>query len=75
MSAPAVATCVFINASPAIPLAASADPALKPNHPNHNKPEPSNTSGNECGRIASLRQPTRFPRIIASARPAAPALM
>ena len=75
MSAAAVATCVFINASAAMPLAPSAEPALKPNQPNHNNPAPSNTSGNECGRIASFRQPTLRPRTMASANPAAPALM
>ena len=73
-AAPA-ATCVLSSASPAIPFAASADPALNPNQPNHKSPEPSITSGSECGRIESRRHPTRFPSTRASASPAAPALM
>ena len=68
-------TAVHINAGAAIAFAASAEPALNPNHPNQSKPEPSITNGSECGRIDSFRQPTRFPRTIASAKPAAPALI
>src|SRR5664279_3075254 len=40
-SAAAVATWVFMNAMPARLFAASADPALKPNQPNHSRPAPS----------------------------------
>lgn len=59
----------------ATPLAASAEPALKPNQPNHSSPEPSITSGRLCGRIGSFLKPTRLPSTRQSARPATPALM
>ena len=36
---------VVANASTAVALAASADPALKPNHPNHSMPVPRMTNG------------------------------
>ena len=55
--AAAAATNVFMNACAATPLAASAEPALKPNQPNHRMPVPSNVSGSECGGIGS-RRPT-----------------
>ncbi|CAB4896027.1 unannotated protein [freshwater metagenome] len=74
-AAAAVATCVFNRARAATPLAPRADPALKPNQPNHSSPAPISTSGIECGRIDSLRQPIRLPRTNAIANPAAPALM
>ena len=74
-SAAAAATWVFISTKAAIPLAPSAEPALKPNQPNQSKPAPKSTTGSECGRIASFRQPTRRPRIKLSAKPAAPALI
>src|SRR5690242_7357225 len=73
-AAAAVAIWVFMNARAAVPSAASSEPALKPNHPNHSSPAPSNTSGRLCGRIWSLGQPRRLPRTIASASPAEPAL-
>ncbi len=73
--AAAVATWVLTKAMPATPLAASAEPALKPNQPNQSRPEPSITSGRLCGRIGSLRKPTRLPSTRARASPAAPALM
>ena len=50
-AADAVATCVLVKASAARPLAASAEPALKPNQPNHSRPAPSMTNGRLCGRI------------------------
>ena len=53
---------VVTNASDAMPFAASADPALKPNHPNHNRPEPRSTYGTLCGisamRLWSCRAPS-----------------
>jgi hypothetical protein len=73
-AAAAVAIWVFMNARAAVPFAASSEPALKPNHPNHSSPAPSSTSGRLCGRIGSRPQPRRLPRTIASARPAEPAL-
>src|SRR5207247_6856459 len=73
-SAVAAAVLVFANARAATPFAARAEPALKPNQPNHSSPAPSSTSGRLWGRIGSLPQPRRLPRTIASARPAEPAL-
>ena len=73
--AAAVATWVLTSATAAMPLAPSAEPALKPNQPNHSRPAPSITSGRLCGRIGSLPKPIRLPRTRARARPAAPALM
>ena len=52
-----------------------ADPALKPYQPNHSRPAPSITNGRLCGRIGVVGQPLRRPRMIASTRPAVPALM
>ena len=66
---------VFSNASPAVPLDATADPALNPNHPNQRRAAPSITKGKLCGRIATLPNPILLPRMNASAKPAAPALM
>src|SRR5215470_11214491 len=73
-AAAAVAIWVLRNASAAVWSAASSEPALKPNQPNHSSPAPSSTSGRLCGRIGSLPQPRRLPSTIASARPAEPAL-
>ena len=53
-------------------LAASADPALNPNQPNHSNPTPSSTKGRLCGRMASFLKPIRGPRTRASARAEAP---
>src|SRR4051812_40655129 len=73
--AAAVATVVVVNATPATWLAPRAEPALKPYQPNHSRLAPSSTNGTLCGRPGSRGQPTRLPSTIASARPAAPALM
>ena len=51
----AAATNVFRNACAATPFAASAEPALNPNQPNHRMPVPSSVSGSECGGIGVLR--------------------
>ncbi len=64
-----------MNAIPARLLAASAEPALNPNQPNHSRPAPSSTNGTLCGRIGSLRKPIRLPSTRHSASAAAPALM
>src|SRR5215207_1696158 len=53
-SVAAGANIVVTNARPAIGLAATALPALKPNQPNHSSPAPSSTVGTLCGRIAVL---------------------
>src|SRR6186713_792565 len=50
-SVAAGASIVVTNARPAIGLAASALPALKPNHPNQSSPAPSKTVGMLCGSI------------------------
>src|SRR3954449_5603596 len=74
-AAVAVATWVLVNARAARPFAARAEPALKPNQPNHSRPEPSMTKGRLCGLNCAFGQPLRLPSTIASASPAAPALM
>lgn len=48
------ATNVLRKTAAAVPLAASAEPALNPNQPNHSRPAPSRTKGRLCGRIASF---------------------
>ena len=70
-----VAKVVVRNVEPARPLEPTAEPALKPNQPNHSRPAPSITKGRLCGRIGDLGQPLRLPSTMHSARPAAPALM
>ena len=62
-------------AKPASWLAPSAEPALKPNQPNHSSPAPSITNGTLCGRMCSFGQPRRRPSRMAIASAAAPALM
>ncbi len=59
--APAVATTVFRNAKAAMPLAALAEPALKPNQPIYKMDAPVNTIGRLCGLNASLPKPARLP--------------
>ncbi len=70
-----VATIVFTQTPAAVMSAASSEPALNPNQPNHNRPAPIITSVRLCGRIGSLAKPTRLPRTMARASPAAPALI
>jgi len=74
MAAP-VATVVLTHARPATPSAVKADPALKPNQPNHSRAAPSMTNGRLCGRMTSLPKPLRLPTTRASTRAATPALM
>src|SRR5688572_2873951 len=52
-SVAAGANIVVANARPAIGLAATALPALKPNQPNQSRPAPSRTNGTLCGRIGA----------------------
>src|SRR5262249_13758150 len=70
-----VATVVVVNASPAMLSAAPSEPALNPYQPNHKRDAPSSTNGTLCGFMGSLRQPTRLPITMASARPADPAFV
>jgi hypothetical protein len=70
-----VATKVLTQTTDAELPAVSAEPALKPNQPNHSRPAPSITRVRLCGRIGSRFHPLRRPSTIASARPATPALM
>src|SRR3954469_24990401 len=48
-SVAAGANIVAVKARAAIPLAASALPALNPNQPNHSRPAPSSVNGTLCG--------------------------
>ena len=57
----AAATKVLSSACTAWPLAAPADPALNPNHPNHKMPVPSMTSGRLCGGTSSAGHRDRLP--------------
>src|SRR3954453_6422307 len=72
--AAAVAVLVLTKATPARLPAPSAEPALKPNQPNHSNPAPSSVNGRLGGRIGSFFHPSRLPSTIARARPAAPPL-
>src|SRR5579883_1230529 len=74
-SAAAVAVLVFTKAWADSSLAARADPALKPNHPNHRIPAPRTVKGTLCGGIGSLGQPRLRPRAAARAAPPMAALM
>ena len=67
MPAAAPARNVLRNAWMAEPLAANAEPALKPNQPSHRMPTPIMTSGIECGGWPSRGQPFRFPSTITAA--------
>src|SRR5437016_3040242 len=66
--AAAAATCVATKAEAARPLAARADPPLKPNHPNQSNPAPSTVSVRLWGGIGSRGQPRRRPRTMAATR-------
>jgi len=70
-----LAICVTAIAMPALPLAAAADPALKPNQPTHSSEAPIMVSTRLCGAMLSLPRPLRLPRTSAHIRPATPALM
>ena len=74
--AAAEAVLVVAKASTAASLAASAEPALKPNQPNQSMPVPSSTYGMLAGSCASLATwLLRRPSTIAPARAAKPADM
>ena len=67
--------CVAIIAMPALPLAASALPALKPNQPTHNMPAPVTTVVMLWGGIAVVGKPWRGPRTRAQTSAATPAVI
>ena len=56
------------NASDAVPLAASAEPALNPNHPNHRRPAPRRTYGTVDVASASYTNTTGAPELLAYGR-------
>src|SRR5512135_3537338 len=66
-AAMAVAVLVLMNAAPASPFAASAEPALKPNHPNHRRPAPVTTAVRLLGtrEVLRLLPRTRAPTMAA----------
>src|SRR5262245_60700357 len=65
---------VAVNARPAMPLAATALPALNPNQPNQRTPAPSSVNGTLCGRSADDLKSRRLPTSIAATSAATPAL-
>src|SRR6185503_10111353 len=67
-AAAAVAKWVATKALVASDDAASALPALKPNHPTHSKHAPTVLSTKLCGRMGSVPYPFRFPRYRAHTR-------
>src|SRR6201987_4107029 len=62
IAAAAAPKCVATNALVASPPAASALPALNPNHPTHSRHAPIKLSTTLCGGIACLGYPNRLPR-------------
>src|SRR5882762_5258209 len=74
-TAQAVARKVFMKARAAMPLASRAEPALKPNQPNHRSDAPIIVIVRLCGGIGSLPSPMRLPSRIAPTSPATPELM
>src|SRR6516225_8190288 len=73
-AAVAVAIWVTAIAMPALPLAAVAEPALKPNQPTHSSEAPITLSTRLCGAIASVPNPRRLPITSAAISPATPEL-
>src|SRR3989304_4243146 len=71
IAARAAAVFVLIKATPASPFAATAEPALKPNHPNHRRPAPVTTRVKLLGLSAAS---CLLPRTNAPTRAAMPAL-
>ena len=66
---------VLTNACAAMPLAASAEPPLKPNQPNHNNPVPRPTKATLCGSVFSPGANFLDPTTHTDARAANPALV
>src|SRR5271157_3282666 len=74
-AAAAAAKWVATNALVARLPAASALPALNPNHPTHSKQAPMKLSTTLCGRIDSLGYPRRLPRYSAHTSAETPDVM
>src|SRR6201987_2462750 len=72
IAAAAAPRCVATNAPAPNPFAASALPALNPNHPTHNKHAPIKLSTRLCGGIGCLGKPIRLPRYSAHTRAETP---
>ena len=72
--AAAAAMLVTVNALAARPPAVSAEPALKPNQPNHRRPAPRTVIGTSCGSVLSPFM-WRRPIISATTRAETPELM
>ena len=66
---------VLTKAWAATALAASAEPALKPNQPNQSNPVPSPTKATLCGTVFSPGANLREPTTQTEARAAKPALV
>ena len=60
--AAAAAVLVTSSALAAWPVAASAEPALKPNQPNHSSPAPRTVIGTSCGAVISAPRRARAGR-------------
>src|SRR5215475_211121 len=71
-AAAAAPKCVATNALEARPLAASALPALNPNHPTHSKHAPIKLTTKLCGGIGCFGNPTRLPMYSAQTRAETP---
>ena len=75
-NAPAAADmCVAAIAMAASPLAASALPPLKPNHPTHNMPAPMTVKVRLCGGLMRSGKPRREPIVMAATIAAVPQVM
>ena len=72
----AVAAAMWVTSSAmaAVPLAARALPALKPNQPTHSIPAPITAKGRLWGRMTCLGYPLRLPSSRHVTSPAMPAL-
>jgi hypothetical protein len=68
------AMSVLTKACAATPLAASAEPPLNPNQPNHSSPVPRATNATLCGSVCSSGPNFRAPTTHTDARAAKPAL-
>src|SRR6266851_10082952 len=74
-AAAAAAKCVATKALVAKGLEARALPALKPNHPTHNKHAPIKLSTKLCGGMGCFGKPVLLPRYRAQTRADTPELM